>query len=317
MEMTVFRGETPMHPKQCSRGERQVAARPTRGEFLQMKTILITAVTVLAFVGLTHAQPPQQESKDVDRSTLQTDTSIQSPQSGLQTNSSGINEPSGAETPRGRAFSQDNPPNGRAFSTNDAPQGRPFQNDSRPPGRPFREPSGSDIIGSRTNSQSSSSSSVGGTNSAAIDQSSSTDIQKEPAGAPRNQSQQLVSAFQSHEKTQIEQAIKANLGSTISAKVPDEFVTRLSGDLSTTLTKVQITEEQRLKLANAINVILTAQPANQVEVQQAFTTVQSTLVPNLEVATPLAQAAVCDLHLIATQLVPGIRLDMAAPTIVK
>ena len=281
-----------------------------------MKKTLITAVA-LTFAGSLYAQI-QQEEKKQDNSTDQ-NSSVQIQQSGTSTSSSNISEPSGAQTPQGRAYSDDNPPNGRAFSTNNAPQGKPFQDESRPPGRPFQEPSGADSSGSKTNLNSApKSDSISGAldrSRSSTGQSSASDIKHEAAGAQRNQSQRLATAFQSHEKGQIEEAVKANLGTTVGAKVPDEFVTRLSSDLSTVFTKVQITEEQRVKVANAISIILTAQPANQVEVQQAFTTVQTILVPTGNVTLPLAQAAVCDLHLIATQLIPGFQLELAAPAV--
>ena len=282
------------------------------------KTILLSSILV---VGLTSLQAQTNSTRT--NAVGAGEQSIQL----RQTNQypSQIEEPSGAESsPQGRAFSTNNPPPGRAFSTNNPPEGRPFQNDSRPPGRPFRDPAGSeqDSTNSDTQPDTSATNSVSkagilrtpagaptATQTGSTAEASAS-VKTEAAGAQRKESQQLVTAFTSNEKVKIEQAINTSINTSVKTKVPSEFVTRLSSDLTTVFTKVQITEVQRVELADAIYVILNAAPGQEVAVQEAFTTVHTTLIQDGAAATPLAHAAVCDLHLIATQLMPGFELKL-------
>jgi hypothetical protein len=288
-----------------------------------MKAIIALAVFSVVGGSLVAAEPKFDRGNDSQQS--------QQPSSANSSSSSNIgsqiiSEPAGAERPRGRAFSTNDLPPGRAFQTNDLPNGRPFQEGTGPNGRPFREPSGA-ATGTNTNSSAASGAvtgaesstngvagSVSSTSNTNQGSSSSGTQVKEAAGAQRAESQKLAVAFESHEKVQIEQAIRANLSTTVSTKVPDEFVTRLSSDLSTAFTRIQISQEQRIQLANAVAVILSAQPSAEAEVHQAFSTVESTLLQGAN-TTPLAQAAVCDLHLIATQLIPGFKMEGSTTSI--
>jgi hypothetical protein len=269
----------------------------------------------------------------------QQDASISSSsnQTNLQQSNPGrsiISEPAGSDVPQGRAFSATNPPPGRAFSTTNPPPGRPFQGGGTPPGRPFTEgesggipdaadePAGAekpDDASSATNDDASSSSTnliqePSGAQQPGAQQSgiqSSTNI--EGAGAQRGSSQQLATAIGSiktgvnvEQNVQLRQAIKTTIKG---GNVPDEFVDRLSRDISAAFTKVQVNQTVNVQLADALNTVLTATPTSHSEVEQAITTVQSTLIQN-GVAKPQARAVACDLHLIATELVPDLKLNI-------
>jgi len=135
------------------------------------------------------------------------------------------------------------------------------------------------------------------------------------AGAQRTQVTQLQNALaefktsstvNTDQKTRLHETLTSMASSA--KNLPPEFIARLSDDLTTSLTKVQISTDARSRLANDIAVILSAQPSAQADVQRAFTDVQTILLtgPN---TTPLARATVCDLHLIASELVPDLHIE--------
>lgn len=271
---------------------------------------------------------PSSQSPDINRN-----QALQSSQSGSQ-----INEPAGAE-PLGRAFSSTNPPPGKPFEQNREGQGRPFPDS----GSKINEPSGAAIQGQST--QSGLSGQTGQTGQSSQTDQTSQSGQSQPAqsaqpesqsgqsgqsqagqssqaelhqgqagyaaGAQNQNSQQLRTALtqfkaqgtvSADQKTQLQQAIHASLRH--GQNLPEDFSTRLAGDLSVTLTKVQLDESVRVKLANDIGIILDAGPGAQVQVEAALGDVRHILVVSGQ-PLPEARAVVCDLHLIASELVPG------------
>ena len=313
-----------------------------------MKLPLLLTSLICTF-GTLQAQQSSQSSQN-DQSAQDKQSTSQSQSSSVQSDSQKqdsqvINEPSGAERPGSSSTDlNSSTPSGRAFSTNNPPQGRPFQEDpGLPPGQrkhnikegeqsgiPTDEPAGAQRPQASSSSSTSTNSSSSVTGSEVISSpksgtasSSSASGELKPgdpgyaAGAQKQNTTQLQNAFaqfktsttvSTEQKTQLRQTLTSMV--TTTKTVQPEFITRLSDDLSMSLGKVELTADSRTRLANAIAVILGAQPGAQTEVQQAFSDVQSILLtsPN---TTPLARATVCDLHLIATELVPDLRLDLA------
>ncbi len=308
-------------------------------------TSLICALGTLQAQQASQSSQADQSTQDKQStSQSQISSSAQSDDS-QKRDSQLINEPAGAERPSSPSsdLNSGTPP-GRAFSTNNPPQGRPFQEDpGLPPGQrkhnikegeqsgiPTDEPAGAQRPNASSSSSSSTNSSSSVTGSEVISSpkpgtatSSSGSGEFKPgdpgyaAGAQKQNTTQLQNAFaqfktsataSTEQKTQLRQTLTSMV--TTTKTVQPEFITRLSDDLSMSLGKVELSADSRTRLANAIAVILGAQPGAQTEVQHAFSDVQSILLtgPN---TTPLARATVCDLHLIATELVPDLRLDLA------
>ncbi|MDB6026652.1 MAG: hypothetical protein JWM68_2875 [Verrucomicrobiales bacterium] len=276
--------------------------------------VLLTALVCSS--GILCAQQSTQPSQSTDTQTIDQGAGAQ-PSSSSRLDS---------DTSRGRAFSTNNPPSGRPFQENPGlPPGQRKQNikEGEQSGIPTQDPAGAqrpDANAASTSSSSTTTNSSSATGNEVISSPKSGELRPgDPgyaAGAQRTQATELQNALSqikmsatvtSDQRAQLQQTLTSMV---TSKTVQPQFITRLSEDLSTSLSSVQINEDARVRLANAIAVILGAQAGSQTQVQQAFTETQSILLtgPN---TTPLARATVCDLHLIATELVPGLQLQFA------
>jgi hypothetical protein len=89
-------------------------------------------------------------------------------------------------------------------------------------------------------------------------------------------------------------------------------VDRLSVDLSQSLTGMQLDENHRTQLGQAINVVLTAPTGGRTLVEHAIGQVQSILL-QAGAARVDVRTVSSDLQLIATELVPGLQLSVPVP----
>ena len=105
-----------------------------------MKLKLTCIIALGLSLGALHAQT------DTDPGQQNNSPTLSNPDSSTNGTNAQIEEPSGADTPRGRAFDETNAPPGRPFSTNNPPEGRPFDDGGVPPGRPFNEGAGAQPV---------------------------------------------------------------------------------------------------------------------------------------------------------------------------
>lgn len=312
---------------------------------MKIPTILTTALLLSCGPLVAQDNTSQQ---DASRKDTQTQPQADANQSAEQEDNI-ISEPSGAE-PSGRPFGTNQPP-GRAFSTNNPPQGKPFEDGGRPPGRAFEqeqpeveEPSGAEQPDA-TNEQSEANEPAGAQSNDASDatqpdasystpnaaaatpgetKTSETDaaqsgVEAEAAGAQRAGSEQIASALGSlkagtaaggtGQNIQLRQAIKTSIQGK---QVADEYVDRLSTDLSMAFKSGEIKQEVRTELAQSLHTVLTAQPSAQAEIEQSLSRIQTIMIDN-GATRPAARAVACDLHLIATELHPDLHLSVPVP----
>jgi hypothetical protein len=227
----------------------------------------------------------------------------------------GANEPAGAIRPDANPDKQDD-----ALKSNDlrAPGTQQIQ---EPAGAqnpsPGKQSSQQDISGKDSDQQPSS------TNPTRPEEQKSSDQSKgeageeidEPAGAQRVTAEQLAQALGTQttvgvdQKSRIRQVLTASIEGN---NVPAEFVDRLATDLS--MAKMQLSEETRTRLANALNTVLAAHSSQQKQIEQALSTVQSLLIES-GATRSTARAVAYDLQLIATELVPDLRLSVPVPAV--
>lgn len=141
---------------------------------------------------------------------------------------------------------------------------------------------------------------------------------QDPAGAKADPSELLASALgtlggraaaNGAPNIQLRQAILASIEGK---NVPNEFVDRLSQDLGTAFTRAQVQQSTRTELADAMHKVFTAKPTAQNEIEQALSQVQTILMEN-GASRPAARAVAYDLHLIATEMHPDLKLPLPMP----
>lgn len=238
---------------------------------------------------------------------------------------SDVNEPSGAETPDASQTP------GQSEQEAQEPSGAESQQPESDSG--VQDPSGAEQTAPEAQDQqsqdaqstsddaSSTSTTDATTNETSTSASTSDASQVDEAAGAQRGSEQLANALgnikvgatataSSDVKMQIKQAISAS--GTTTTKVPDEFVDRLATDLSTSFSRVQLSPDIRSQVATHILTVLNAQPGNTAQIEQALNGIQTVLIDN-GVSRTAARAVGCDLHLIATEVAPGLQLSVPVP----